>query len=67
MLPLRQTVADSAETVIRNASSFLDKLEMNFHKTRNTAVAINFTHVCSTPVIRPQWTIDMVTGPVRIG
>jgi len=50
MLPLRQTVADSAETVVRNASSFLDKLETNFHKIRNTAVAINFTYVCSTPV-----------------
>jgi hypothetical protein len=37
MLPLRQTVADSTETVVRNATSFLGKLEAYFHKIRNTA------------------------------
>jgi hypothetical protein len=50
MLPLRQTVADSTETVVRNANSLLDKLETNFSKIRNAATATNFVHLCSTPV-----------------
>jgi hypothetical protein len=39
---LRQTVADSTETVVRNATSFLDKLEANFHQILDACVCNKF-------------------------